>query len=669
MASFLDKLKVKTAVTTRSKRDLSCCHITSADFFQFNVAYARELVPKESISVGLETFSRMEPLVVPTFGRANIKNRAFFVPFRTVFPGWNDFITQSPHIAANASPNSNPFVLTSVPILSQYNFWNFLLFNQFTGSGRTTFANPVSSVPNSTQTLAQWKSLHPNGYDYIIQFANGTSDFLGSNGDYQKWKSFGGYPICLTSAGRQVMKLMNSLGYVFSPVISNTPTGIDGKPLFSALPLLCVAKVYADWFFPNGYSTSLFDNMFKYDLMDSSSASSVLSLSSDYLRLIFDNILRTSYDPDYFTSAWDQPNAPNASNLSGSYYLRDINNTNGNLSTSNNASNGTVGYPGGYGNTSPTVNSTSYLSKYALDALASLSDYIKRHQLVGARSIDRFLARFGIQLSSDKLDRSIYLGEDIVPLQIGDVMSTADTALLGSEGTGMPLGSYAGKGIAYGGKTFEHSTDEYGMFIIVSSIIPKVGYYQGFDRSVLHTSALSFWTPEFDSLGSQAISRAEVYEPIDNLTDSSQKAFYDTTGSVPYYDTVFGYTPRYAEYKVAHDRLTGDKRYNSLAVGQDSWHLMRVLNYRSSFDVVHSRNFVTGNLNPDDFEWSDDYLDYFQYDRIFQNVDSGIDHFNIIYQFNVTSWAPMSSLYDNYEWKDHDKGETVHVDVNGPKMN
>lgn len=662
MASFLDKLKVKTAVNTRSKRDLSCCHITSADFFQFNVAYARELVPKESISVGLETFSRMEPLVVPTFGRANIKNRAFFVPFRTVFPGWNDFITQSPHIAADASPNSSPFVIISTPLLTQFSFWNFFLRN--IESNSLTYAVPVQFPSTAPVSLANWKLQNPNGYDYIISFAPGTPDFLSADGgDWSSWTKLGGYPIRLTSVGRQVMKIMNSLGYVFSPVIADNSkvTEVYKKPNFSALPLLCLAKVYADWFFPNGYSTTLFDNMFKFDLMGNSSSSSVLDLGSTYLNLIFSNILRTSYDPDYFTSAWDQPNAPNAVNLSGVYSLRDINNPSG--------TGGSVSYPGGHGNVSPTVNSSTFLTKYALDALASLSDYIKRHQLVGARSIDRFLARFGIQLSSDKLCRSIYLGEDIVPLQIGDVMSTADTSLSGPDSPGMPLGSYAGKGIAYGGKTFEHDTDEYGMFIIVSSIIPKVGYYQGFDRTVLHTSPLSFWTPEFDSLGCQAISRAEVYEPIDNLTDSSQKTFYDTTGSVAYYNSVFGYTPRYAEYKISHDRLTGDKRYNSLAVGQDSWHLMRVLNYRSSFDVVHSRNFVTGNLNPDDYVWSDEYLDYFQYDRIFQNIDSNIDHFNIIYQFNVTSWAPMSSLYDNYEWKDHDKGETVHVDVNGPKMN
>ena len=101
MASFLDKIKVDTAVENRNKLDLGCDHITSANFMQYNVAWCKELVPKEKISVSMETFTRLNPMPVPTFGRAKINNRAFFVPFRTIFPAWNDFITDSRHSYAN----------------------------------------------------------------------------------------------------------------------------------------------------------------------------------------------------------------------------------------------------------------------------------------------------------------------------------------------------------------------------------------------------------------------------------------------------------------------------------------------------------------------------------------------------------------------------------------
>ena len=93
----MDKMKLNSAVVEKTKLDLSSQHITTGNFMQFNVVWSKELVPTEKITINQETFARMDPLPVPTFGRANIKNRAFFVPFRTVFPAWNDFITDTKH--------------------------------------------------------------------------------------------------------------------------------------------------------------------------------------------------------------------------------------------------------------------------------------------------------------------------------------------------------------------------------------------------------------------------------------------------------------------------------------------------------------------------------------------------------------------------------------------
>ena len=67
----------------------------------------------------------------------------------------------------------------------------------------------------------------------------------------------------------------------------------------------------------------------------------------------------------------------------------------------------------------------------------------------------------------------------------------------------------AGKGISYGDDKYSIDTNgEYGMYLAVSIIVPKVYNYQGCNRHVLHTTRLDFWTPEFDNLGTQAISSA-----------------------------------------------------------------------------------------------------------------------------------------------------------------
>jgi len=87
MASYLDKAQVNTAITDNTKLDLGHQHITTSDFMQLNMSYLHEMVPGEKIDVNMESFARLNPMPVPTFGRASMRHRAYFVPFRTIFRG------------------------------------------------------------------------------------------------------------------------------------------------------------------------------------------------------------------------------------------------------------------------------------------------------------------------------------------------------------------------------------------------------------------------------------------------------------------------------------------------------------------------------------------------------------------------------------------------------
>lgn len=576
MASFLDKFKINTAVDNYTKLDLGCDHISTANFMQYNVAYSKELVPGERININMETFTRLQPMPVPTFGRAMINNRAFFVPFRTIFPKWNDFITDAIH----SNANGNAGLVNNVPTISGTTFWQLL-----TGKS-SEFYGAYATQLDGTATA----------YDYID--ATGTS-----------WK--------LTALGRQTVKILNSLGYVINPSTSLTNT-------YSAMPLLALAKVYCDWYYPSQYVGldaiyNSVNGMFGRD-----NATGVSSITVDELNNIFTLMRYVCYDSDYFVSAWDNPAAP----AEGAYSPTTINDT----TFSGNAVSMTATQP------TPVLTGNS-ISQYAVTALRSLSDYMKRHQLAGSRALDRYLSRFGVTLSAEKLNRSIYIGKDSSNLQFGDIMSTAST-------DGANLGSYAGKGLGYGETSFDYSTDEYGMLIIVSTIIPKTGYYQGVDRNVLHKTRFDFWTPEFDNLGVQAIEKQELFVPTD-LEDFTPGDLF--TGGV------FGFTPRYSEYKIGRDKLTGDFRYDSMNVGTEAWHTLREVDYSVGANIVHNRSFVVGS-------------DADQYSRIFYNTDAdAADKFNVIYHFEITSQSPMKPLYENYEFED--KGDKMILDVNGTKMN
>lgn len=594
MASFLDKIKVNTAMDQRTKFDLGCDHITTSNWMQFTPVYNKEMVPKEKIDVNVETFTRMLPLNYPTFGRANIHNSAFFVPYRTVFPGWNDFITDAVHIN---SGNAQAAIVNTVPTFTNATLISCLFGN---GSVNTNYATVVTSGTD----------------DYNVSIGGQVVDFK------------------LTNLGRQIVKILYSLGYNFKVDDSDT------ADVYSALPLLSVVKIYCDWYYPSAYADKQdYQSLLALTKLDSNSQAIVLTTA--HLATIFNMIGFVNYDSDYFTSAWDNPAAPNTGNFS-SFIIKDTNLIANQDTFKSAVSTQSTGTPilrdasSASGNTNYKPTQPSQL---ILDTLKKLTDYMKRHQLVGAKAIDRYLARFGVQLSDDKMDRSLNLGRQMIQIQIGDVMSTSDTQ-------GAALGDYAGKGLGYGQGHFDFESDEYGQFIIISSIVPAVGYYQGVDRNVLHTTKLDFWTPEFDNLGTQPILADELYISTDASSGFSQRN-----------SVIFGWIPRYAEYKVGRDRVTGDFRYNSMNTGDDAWYLMRKFDdtsWQTQSDMVHSPDFIQGT------DWS-------QYNRIFNTGNDNSDAFKMIYHFEVGDYAPMHSLFDTYEFED--KGNSVVEDVNGVKVN
>ena len=595
MASFPKSTKQPIAVTHYSNIDLSCQHITTGNFMEFNVAKAMELCPRQTIDIDMRTFARLAPMPLPTYGNADIKNRAYFVPFRTVMKGWNEFIDDTTVVDASGEP--------IIPLVLQIPLMN--LIKMFLYSSMSTVTN-------------------------------GTADFVHiDTGGVTTSRVF-------TPAGKHAYKLLCSLGYriAFDERASNTFT-------LSALPLLCLLKLYFDWYFPSAYVDDDRANSVRRMLNLSPTADSddfFSYFSSRNLEEIFGILYRVSYDSDYFVSAWDNPVAPN----NGAYSSIIVNDTTTDDSAIiNTEANGT-----------PVAKWSFNLSQFSVDALKSVTDYMRRHQIAGARVLDRYLSRWGVRLPDAALDRSVFIGESIRKIDFGDVTATTDS-FNEEAGTGSVLGGYAGKGIGDNiGDNFVHySTDEYGMLIIVSTIVPKTAYYQGMDRCTFHTSRFDFYTPEFDNLGTQALATRELYVPIRDYAQT------DELNGIDYDAAVFGFTPRYAEYKRGYDNMTGDLVLASKNTGLEGWTLMRdVSTYFDSraiggyADVVHDQGFVQG-------------VDSNQYNRIFYVTDNVEDKFYIIHNFKIQSRFPGKSLYDSYEFKDYDKAENVHIDVNGVRAN
>ena len=612
MANFPSKVNVPTAVTTWSKQQMRSSHVTTSNFMEFNVAKIIEYVPGQKIkNFKHEVFQRLEPMVVPTFGDANVHKLAFFVPMYTIFPAWIDFITRSIHDYAD---------------------------------GYSLAVSKTPTVKNSTlRDVFITESVLGGDYKFSEIVTSDKCDFIVTKtGGVLEKRNF-------TPRGKRFYKLLRSLGYAIDFSLINT----DEEK--SALPLLAVAKVYYDWFFPNAYATNdIGANLAKFFNFDVSHFTGDFANEFDvYSVATIGNLLaRVNYDSDYFVSAWDNPVGPNY-DTTGNITL--IDSTAPSTSVYKSQVKTTVfpnGTPAINNATSSTANAYN-LTQYVVTGLKKLTDYMKRHQIAGARSLDRYLSRFGIQLDSEVMRRSKKLYSSQQPVMFADVTSTSDT-------DGAPLGAYAGKGISMSRNddSFDFSSKDAGYIILVTTIVPKINYYQGQDRMVKHINPLDFFTPEFDNLGVQAIGVDELYVPMDSskmyINPSSPTGF-------DFKDKVFGFIPRYAEYKRPLDLVTGDYILGSLNTGKDAWTFGR--NVEPYFDDGlngigrgHSYDFVTGH-------------DAHQYNRIFNITSEDVDQFNVVHRFSYESIFPGKSLFDSYEFDGEDKADKVTLEVGGVKTN
>lgn len=578
MATFNSNIKIPKATEHFSTFNLSCDHVTTQDFFKIKPVYTRMLIPGQSINVEMSHISRLAPLAKPFYGSVTMTNRAFFVPLRTIMEGFNEFITDTPFTQSNGSS----VIINTVPYIKMSTICNCLSGNNF--SQNSTTGQP----------------------DFVLKGASSGSTV----------------PKKYTPLGRYAVDVLNCLGYQVD-WSSLYDTSSNGNIKMSALPLLAFVKIYTDYFENTNFSPLS-------SLQALCRGTNKEILESD-LTFVFANALYASYDNDYLTSSWSNPNSP----YSGTYSTAQI--TDQSLPDSAIANRSIAHIQGNYKN-APVITSANLsdapknISTYILTALQSLSDYMKRHQISGYRAIDRFRSRFGIILPDAKLNRSVYLGKSETPIDITDVTSTSDTSTA-------VLGQYSGFGISRNGNSgkFSYKTDEYGIFVIMSIISPiHAQYANGIDRHVLDVGRLDLYTPEFDGLGCQPIANCEVKS--DFLSANNQETPL----------AVWAYIPRYAHYKCSRDILSGDFKLPSKNQSMRNFHLFR------DFSTVpaHNLDFCTGNTA--------------DYTRVFNDTTTASDHFFTAFHFNVRSDAPMSSLFENYHFDE--SGAPIEQKVGGTKL-
>ncbi len=99
------KAKFNSPLASRSTHDLGYQFIGSSDFGRITPFFCKELIPTDHFSIRTSAFVRMLPLVVPTFGQADLQVHFAFVPSRMLCDGFNDIITGKGKYASSKLPS------------------------------------------------------------------------------------------------------------------------------------------------------------------------------------------------------------------------------------------------------------------------------------------------------------------------------------------------------------------------------------------------------------------------------------------------------------------------------------------------------------------------------------------------------------------------------------
>lgn len=170
-----------------------------------------------------------------------------------------------------------------------------------------------------------------------------------------------------------------------------------------------------------------------------------------------------------------------------------------------------------------------------------LQQWLENNARGGSRYVESLLSHFGVRSSDARLQRPEYLGGYTNQCNFTEVLQQSETDKT-------PLGKQGGHGFAVNsGKTIKRKYfEEHGYLFTIMSVRPQPMYMQGIPRDFMKTDALDFYWPEFQHLGEQPVYTEELY-------NSESQPSLDPK-------QVFGYVPRYSEYKFIPSTVHGDFR-------------------------------------------------------------------------------------------------------------
>ena len=464
----------------RNDFDLSHRHIMSANFGELIPSTCIETVPGDHIEMHASDLIRAIPMVTSPFMRAKQHIDVWFVPFKDLWHQFDSFIVKKSQPVSSALQDSS-----YLPYFNLYNLWN--------SCGTRSAAGDTDIIGRALK--------------------------LGSD------------------------RLLNYLGYGYS-TLGNGPTQVSCNPFRLAAYNYIWYNEYRQQYYDNGMNNVPSPNasyLFNFDDLQCNTLANAEISSSQRLAAMSQMRYRC-WKKDLYTGLMPSTQFGSVSTIDGS--ISALNASTGNrFLTSDSLGNINLSAVVQSGDTYPPVmqsslaNLNSSLDVIALRRSEAIQIWRENALRAGNRVADNMMAHYGIA-SDFKDHRPSYLGSVSSPLNIGDVMATANSDYSGNTNPNTNVGDIAGKGLSsLDEKVFKFDSKDFGVIMAISSILPEAEYNaQGVSRPNQLLEAEDFFVPEYENLGLEAV---------------SSQTFVNTATTAA---KVVGYAPRYWSYKTKLDK-------------------------------------------------------------------------------------------------------------------
>lgn len=413
------------------------------------------MLPNDSISLGFMSQVKLPPMATSFYGRVDYRLEAFFVPYRILWGGWENFVTM---------PTNDPYGTQTI----RPKYLPNLLF-----AGDGTDNSFVSRLNNTFKRGSLADYLGFKGVPHLdktssAKFAvNNIMPFLAYHKIYDDWYRNANIQKPVFTRSETPTKSLSSLPWnpKYTTVLAATNPLTDGGG-------------NSGWSHDevNGYSEIL--KAFGFNLNFRYSDTLVTPEFADGSDLF--TLRQRNWSKDYFTTATLYPQQN--------------------------------GLTGGAGVTSAVSSGSTTFTISQLRQANILQKWLERNNIAGERYADQIRATFGVLPSDAMLDRPIFLGGSNFGIYTNSIAQTGGSNPNVANPFSGEVGADAGQTSGFGKDSLidKFTATEHGIIMVLGSIVPHQTYSTGSSRMFGMSTFADIPNPMFEGLGEEAVYKEEL---------------------------------------------------------------------------------------------------------------------------------------------------------------